>query len=204
MTDPLAPSTTATTSRPSGTGLAGGQPSAWAGVGAAGEALRIDTTAPAVPTPASQAADSPTRTRRARRRGAPRRRTALGLRLVMALPFRSTPSTWTPGNDQASSEIQKPSASRPRRRLLRVVWVVVRLSRSAWPEGPAGRPGASGPDWVTTGSAMSRSTWVQSIPPKGDGGRTRSTTGPSGRSARRSAGRPAPRPGRSRLTPRPR
>ena len=109
-----------------------------------------------------------------------------------------------PGHDHASSEIGKPSASRPRPRLLRGRTGCC----TAQPLSLARRSGRSASSvwthWVTTGSAMSRSTWVQSIPPKGDGGRTRSTTGPSGRSARRSAGRPAPRPGRSRLTPRPR
>src|SRR4029453_6804397 len=87
MTDPLAPSTTATASRPSGTGLAGGR--LWPGVacGARGEAVRIDTPPRAVPPPASQAADSPTpRRRRARRRSATRLRTALEPRLVIFMP----------------------------------------------------------------------------------------------------------------------
>src|SRR5215218_2927220 len=89
MTDPLAPRTTATASRPSGTGLAGGQPSAGAACGARGYASRIDITAPAAPTPASQAADSPTPPRpRARRRSATR---LLEVRLVVVLERRLIP-----------------------------------------------------------------------------------------------------------------
>src|SRR4029453_9485960 len=87
MTDPLAPSTTATASRPSGTGLAGGR--LWPGVacGARGQAVRIDTTPPAVPPPAHHAAGSPTpRRRRARGRRATRLGTALELRLVILMP----------------------------------------------------------------------------------------------------------------------
>src|SRR5439155_9762464 len=68
MTEPLAPSTTATVRRPCGTGPGGGQPSGGAARGGRGLAARSDTSAPAAPAPSKRDPATPAHDTRGPRR----------------------------------------------------------------------------------------------------------------------------------------
>ena len=149
MTDPLAPAPPRQPADPPG--LARRRPALGWGLAAPAGRPPHRQHRPGGADPRQPGPDSPTPYRPRARRRSTRLRTASGLRLVMALPFRSTPLPGHPGHDHASSEIGKPAPVDPDPGCCGSYGLCT-ASRSAWPEGPAGRPAPSGP----TGSLPAR------------------------------------------------